>query len=65
MESQPQIPEFRINPENFHPCRLLSIHVAPIGSSVVNQYSSVTILNCPTSIIKLSKTCVKQPQQRY
>ena len=20
MESQPQIPEFRINPENFHPC---------------------------------------------
>ena len=23
MESQPQNPEFRINPENFHPC---SIH---------------------------------------
>ena len=21
MESQPQPPEFRINPENFHPCR--------------------------------------------
>ena len=21
MESQPQNPEFRINPENFHPCR--------------------------------------------
>ena len=24
MESQPQNPEFRINPENFHPC---SLHV--------------------------------------
>ena len=22
MESQPQNPEFRINPENFHPCNL-------------------------------------------
>ena len=22
MESQPQNPEFRINPENFHPCKL-------------------------------------------
>ena len=21
MESQPQNPEFRINPENFHPCK--------------------------------------------
>ena len=24
MESQPQNPEFRINPENFHPCCILS-----------------------------------------
>ena len=23
MESQPQNPEFRNNPENFHPCKLL------------------------------------------
>ena len=23
MESQPQNPEFRINPENFHPCTFL------------------------------------------
>ena len=23
MESQPQNPEFRINPENFHPCVVL------------------------------------------
>ena len=26
MESQPQNPEFRINPENFHPCSM-PIHV--------------------------------------
>ena len=25
MESQPQNPEFRINPENFHPCSISSI----------------------------------------
>ena len=33
MESQPQNPEFRINPENFHPCRssftLLTIQSLP------------------------------------
>ena len=26
MESQPQNPEFRINPENFHPWAHLSLH---------------------------------------
>ena len=25
MESQPQNPEFRINPENFHPCKYIVI----------------------------------------
>ena len=24
MESQPQNPEFRINPENFHPCKYIA-----------------------------------------
>ena len=33
MESQPQNPEFRINPENFHPCiygqfLLMNVHAA-------------------------------------
>ena len=30
MESQPQNPEFRINPENFHPCivSLLLYHIS-------------------------------------
>ena len=28
MEGQPQNPEFRINPENFHPCKNLpNIHI--------------------------------------
>ena len=31
MESQPQNPEFRINPENFHPC-------------VVNECTLVTVM---------------------
>ena len=26
MESQPQNPEFRINPENFHPCTLQGVN---------------------------------------
>ena len=31
MESQPQNPEFRNNPENFHPCIPKSISPTPIG----------------------------------
>ena len=26
MENQPQNPEFRINPENFHPCAYIQKH---------------------------------------
>ena len=31
MESQPQNPDFRINPENFHPCEqhLIDAHTIP------------------------------------
>ena len=32
MESQPQNPEFRINPENFHPCD---------GSTVQSLYNAI------------------------
>ena len=47
MESQPQNPKFRINPENFHPC----IYVK------VNIHSH---LRCTCILIKLShdQTCV-------
>ena len=31
MESQPQNPEFRNNPENFHPCNLDPDQTAPKG----------------------------------
>ena len=33
MESQPQNPEYRINPENFHPC----IAISNIGVNIVNS----------------------------
>ena len=36
MESQPQNPEFRINPENFHPCTLEDT----TGTSLVTAQSS-------------------------
>ena len=32
MESQPQNPEFRINPENFHPCIPTSVNDRVIWS---------------------------------
>ena len=34
MESQPQIPEFRNNPENFHPC----IHSQVLGVIKILSY---------------------------
>ena len=35
MESQPQNPDFRINPENFHPCNhLLSGHILPSNFAI-------------------------------
>ena len=35
MESQPQNPEFRINPENFHPCNTdLEIKLSCCGSQI-------------------------------
>ena len=32
MESQPQNPEFRINPENFHPCIIVGFCANVISS---------------------------------
>ena len=36
MESQPQNPEFRINPENFHPCVQ---HAIDVNSLYVESFS--------------------------
>ena len=33
MESQPQNPKFRNNPENFHPCDYENIRVVLVGTS--------------------------------
>ena len=35
MESQPQNPEFRINPENFHPCQSSRLSVQSSSISLV------------------------------
>ena len=35
MESQPQNPEFKINPENFHPCIIHQINQPCYGFSSV------------------------------
>ena len=35
MESQPQNPEFKINPENFRPCSYLFLH---------NSYGHISVL---------------------
>ena len=41
MESQPQNPEFRINPENFHPCKLVTDLKSSLASS---NFCSLLIL---------------------
>ena len=41
MESQPQNPEFRINPENFHPCR----------HSTLTRYSMVLLRSLQDNIV--------------
>ena len=46
MESQPQNPEFRINPENFHPCTLnLVAAVLPL-ILVCNSSTTLRIMFC-------------------
>ena len=38
MESQPQNPEFMINPENFHPCILLLPDVMSYDKEIICYY---------------------------
>ena len=37
MESQPQNTEFRINPENFHPCNNLTCFIQPISIMFISK----------------------------
>ena len=41
MTSQPQNPEFRINPENFHPCGSVYKIQTPKKEEVENQQASL------------------------
>ena len=41
MESQPQNPEFRINPENFHPCSSKDIRRYKQGDGRVDKNTSL------------------------
>ena len=41
MESQPQNPEFRINPENFHPCRN-SFQVSEKNEKLPSKWKVIT-----------------------
>ena len=43
MESQPQNPEFRINPENFHPCYYARVKVKNL--KILNFRNSNLITN--------------------
>ena len=38
MESQPQNPEFRINPENFHPGVFCQLARVPMKENVTKKY---------------------------
>ena len=68
MESQPQNPEFRINPENFHPCRQWEISVllayAHRSSHSLNMYtqlaSGASDLNFGLSLLSTSMLCVSE-----
>ena len=45
METQPQNPEFRINPENFHPCFMPKVHIKQLfESKIVIFFLSVIYL---------------------
>ena len=41
MESQPKYPEFRINPENFHPCDIHLIEMIPASIQNIPFHSEI------------------------
>ena len=54
MESQPQTPEFRNNPENFHPCNL-GTHCHKHEAIIMGESSKFQKnLNLATPILKLA-----------
>ena len=62
MESQPQNPEFRINPENFHPCtRPGSTVLTFLRIPELVEYSKMVKLDMETSY-QQKKWCFLQQQ---
>ena len=45
MENQPQNPEFRSNPENFHPCKLL------LSVSVRRRIEGSLVFDSPKALL--------------
>ena len=58
MESQPQNPEFRNNPENFHPCTSSSIGV------FIGGYCEYMGLDTRKPVFGSSQTTKEQPSLR-
>ena len=58
MESQPQNPEFRNNPENFHPCIMYNLQIGNI-----NPYKPyilfVGLLQTVQTLIMVSTVCLQ------
>ena len=50
MESQPQNPEFRINPENFHPCIMLKDTLQTCMHSYLVEQEMCLIFVCDSSV---------------
>ena len=50
MESQPQNPEFRINPENFHPCTIWTFNIQWLTSYLVFNTVKGNIVTAATDL---------------
>ena len=60
MESQPQNPEFRNNPENFHPCIMKVEQNKNFKYPIFCLVWSLLRILCQNTLV-YSKTCVKGP----
>ena len=66
MESQPQNPEFRKNPENIHPCLLLEFATKFFLKKSNNQLKAKASLSFPYKIhiFHMHYSCIDWKQQK-